>query len=465
MNSSLPNPAHHASPQRRAIGITRVSQEGDRETVHSYATQAARIQRDCEREGVELLYVGKERNVSGGSNLSNRPELSRAVAAVENGEADVIVAAYFDRFFRSLKVQGEVIERIEQAGGEVLTLDHGTLTNATPAKRLQANIVGAMSEFFREQTKEKSAAGQAMAVADGRVLWSRVPLGYTRDDGRLFVDDATKPIVQRAFEMRASGESASKIRAMLKSHGIERSHRGVQVMLANRVYLGEVHFGKLVNLHAHEPIIERELFGRVQRMIIPRGRQPGSTRLLARLGVLRCGSCGARLGTMKLPQQKDPRTGNLGYPIYRCPSSSDCDHHVTISATIAERVVTDAVKAALANAEGRASAAESAQEAVSALESAQAELEAAVRSFAAAGLDNETVAVERLDELRQTRDDAQVRVDQIGPEASRVVNADENWDDMSLDARRALIRATIKRASVAPTGRGAGRISVEFFGQ
>jgi hypothetical protein len=79
----------------------------------------------------------------------------------------------------------------------------------------------------------------------------------------------------------------------------------VQIMLASRVYLGELHFGELANLQAHKPIIERDLWNCVQRMVVPRGRQASSTRLLARLGVLRCGSCGGRLSTMKLPKQDD----------------------------------------------------------------------------------------------------------------------------------------------------------------
>lgn len=51
----------------RAIGITRVSVEGDRQEdrLYSYAKQADAIQTNCEREGIDLLYVGKERAVSG----------------------------------------------------------------------------------------------------------------------------------------------------------------------------------------------------------------------------------------------------------------------------------------------------------------------------------------------------------------------------------------------------------------
>jgi len=54
---------------------------------------------------------------------------------------------------------------------------------------------------------------------------------------------------------------------------------------------------------------------------------------------------------MKLPKQGD-------YPIYRCLSTADCDHHVTISTVIAGDVVTSTVRDALADAEGRTSMAE-----------------------------------------------------------------------------------------------------------
>src|SRR5689334_22049579 len=102
--------------------------------------------------------------------------------------------------------------------------------------------------------------------------------------------------------MRLDGASYMKIRAMLAERGIKRSPRGVEELLRSRVYLGEIVFGDLENLHAHDPIIERDVFVRVQRMKIPRGPQPKSDRLLARLRVLRCGSCGSPLGSMKMPR-------------------------------------------------------------------------------------------------------------------------------------------------------------------
>ncbi|MBV9337589.1 MAG: recombinase family protein [Solirubrobacterales bacterium] len=455
------SPANHAIPKRRAIGIVRVSQTKGREGERfvSPEEQRERIEQVCARDGLSLVAVHDELDVSGGKSLAARPGLSAAVAAIEAGQADVVAAAYFDRLFRSLPTQAEVIERVERAGGQVLAVDVGQVTNGSAGQWLSGTMMGAVSEYFRRSAKERSAEGQARAVARGATPWARVPLGYTRrGDGTLEVNPDEVPIVRRAFEMRASGASTTTIRGTLKSHGVERSHRGVQVMLASRVYLGEVHFGKMVNLHAHEPIIERELFARVQRMVVPRGPRPSSDRLLARLGVLRCGSCGARLGSMKLPRQKD-------YPIYRCPSTSDCKRHVTISAEIAEKVVSDAVRAALADAEGRASAAENARRAISDLEKAQAKLDATVRTLTAAGLMGEPSAVEQLTELREDRDEKQAAVDRIGPEASRTVNAASDWDNLSLAGRRELIRATVESAIVAPSGRGAERITVHLLGQ
>ncbi|HEY8764941.1 MAG TPA: recombinase family protein, partial [Solirubrobacteraceae bacterium] len=257
MSLQEPSPPHHASPQRRAIGIVRVSQTKGREGERfvSPEEQRDRIEAVCARDGLALIAVHEELDISGGRSLANRPGLSAAVASIEAGEADVVAAAYFDRLFRSLSTQAEVIERVEQAGGQVLAVDVGRVTNDSAGQWLSGTMMGAVSEYYRRSIKERSAEGQARAVARGATPWSRVPLGYVRrENGTLEPDPETIPIVQLVFDMRAAGESMTGIRKMLKSHGIGRSPRGVQVMLSNRIYLGEIHFGNLVNLHAHKPI-------------------------------------------------------------------------------------------------------------------------------------------------------------------------------------------------------------------
>jgi DNA invertase Pin-like site-specific DNA recombinase len=98
--------ASTASCTRRAIGIVRVSQTGGRagESFVSPAEQRDRVAAACERDGLVLVETINELDVSGGTALERRPGLRCAVEAIEAGEADVMVAAYFDRLVRSLRV-------------------------------------------------------------------------------------------------------------------------------------------------------------------------------------------------------------------------------------------------------------------------------------------------------------------------------------------------------------------------
>jgi len=110
------------------------------------------------------------------------------------------------------------------------------------------------------------------------------------------VEPAAAKVVVQAFKRRDRGTSLVEIQAWLAENGIERALSGVAWMLRSRMYLGEIHFGELHNIRAHEAIIkDRALFERVQRRTVSRGHQAKSDRLLARLGVLRCGICGSRM--------------------------------------------------------------------------------------------------------------------------------------------------------------------------
>jgi DNA invertase Pin-like site-specific DNA recombinase len=176
MRTHVPDPVNHAIPQRRAIGIVRVSQTKGREGERfvSPEEQRERIEATCARDGMTLLTVDEKLDVSGGNALAKRPGLGAAVAAIEAGEANVVAAAYFDRLFRSLSTQAEVIERVEKAGGQVLAVEVGHVTNGSAGQWLSGTMMGAASEYFRRSAKERSAEGQARAVARGATPWARV---------------------------------------------------------------------------------------------------------------------------------------------------------------------------------------------------------------------------------------------------------------------------------------------------
>ena len=444
----------------RAIGIVRVSQTRGREgdSFHSPDQQRERIEQACARERLKLIDTFEELDVSGGKPLDKRLKLRQAVEAVEDGRADVIVVAYFDRLVRSMRIQAEVVERVESAGGRVLAVDSGYITDAGEGW-LDGAMLGLIAEHQRRSTRLRLRDTQERAVARGATPWARIPLGYTRANGTLTPDPSAVPIVQRVYAMRLEGASLNEIREMLKSHGITRSQRGVQEMLSSRVYLGEVRFGKFENPDAHAAIIDPEVWNRVQALFVPRGPRPRSNRLLSRAGVLRCGSCGAALVAMKFPNGRNPE-----YPIYRCPSNSDCPGHVTISAEIVERHVVGETKRLLSNLKGVAAAAGSIAEARAALDAAQKALDASIRALTAAGVLEEPAAVDEVKRLREARDTAEDAYRaELDADSSRrvIVTASDDWDAMTLDAQRDLICAAISRVVVGKGGRGVERIQIE----
>jgi DNA invertase Pin-like site-specific DNA recombinase len=434
-----------------------VSRVGDREGDRfvSPREQSERIRAVAERDGLEVVEVLEELDVSGGAPIAKRPGLRLAVEMVEAGDAQVVVVAYFDRLVRSLAVQAEVVERIEQAGGAILAVDVGEISADTASRWLSSTMLGLVAEYHRRATSERTADAKRRAVMRGVPPFPNVPPGYRRRKDGALEPDRHADAVAEAFRLRADGATVMDVREHLRANGVERSFHGVQALLRSRIVLGELRFGDVVNEHAHDPIVDEDTWRRVQRQVVARGRRPKSEQLLARVGVLRCGSCGGRLVTGTTRQGPDRKP----YRFYRCSPVSDCPRRVTISADVAETTVVEAVKEILRGIAGTASADAAIAAARDDVERCETELDKAVRAFT--GLDDVDAARERLAALRDARDEARDRLHDLQASVGPVVTLTaDDWDLLTFDERRSLIRAVVERAVVAP-GRGDSRIAVE----
>jgi site-specific DNA recombinase len=445
-----------STSKRRAVGIVRVSRVGDRdgERFVSPDEQRRRITEACKRDGLRLLETFEELDVSGGAPLARRPGLGRAVEMVEAGQADVVVVAFLDRLVRSVSVQAEVVGRVEAAGGAILAVDVGQVTNGSAGQWLSGTMLGAVAEYARRMTAERTEDAKRRAVERGVPPFPNIPPGYRRrEDGRLEPDENAGAVAD-AFRLRANGATVMEVREHLRGRGIERSFHGTQALLTSRMVLGELRFGDIVNPDAHPAIVDAGTWRAVQGMRSPRGRRAKSERLLARLGVLRCATCGSRMVIGSTDQH-----GKRHY-MYRCPPVGDCPQRVTISADLVEGVVVDAVRELLAEVRGSASVVDGVVEAERDLDHRERELDAAVRAFSA--LSDVESARDRLIELREERDRARVRVDELRAAVAPTVtvSASGDWNVLTLDEQRALIRAVVDRAVVAPGGRGVERIAV-----
>jgi DNA invertase Pin-like site-specific DNA recombinase len=99
-----------------------------------------------------------------------------------------------------LAVQGEVVERIEQAGGPIVAVDVGEVRADTASRWLSSTMLGMVAEYHRRVTDERTREAKRRAIADGRPTFPNVPPGYRqRGDGRLEPHPTEAIVVRDAF--------------------------------------------------------------------------------------------------------------------------------------------------------------------------------------------------------------------------------------------------------------------------
>jgi DNA invertase Pin-like site-specific DNA recombinase len=426
----------------------------------SVQDQIDKMREWCARQmpPVSVGPIYEETDVSGRKPLAKRHGLKRAVEDVESGRSQMILSAYFDRFARSVATRAEVLTRVEEKGGVVMTLDMGRTSNATPVSKFSGVVLAAAAELIADQAGEKTAVSKQRNIDRGVPPFPRITPAYVRrDDGTLEPHPTNGPLVAEACQMRARGVSHAKIARFLTESGLPMTITGVESMLSSRLLIGEIHFGTFTpNLRAIEqPITDHATFRKIQDAKSTPGRRTKSERLLARLGVLVCGTCGARMSV-----QSTKSSNGKSYPYYRCGNRLDCASGAVIAADVAEDFVVAETIRLCSEVSGRAHAAAEVEAARVALEAADSKLSNAIRTLAS--LSGEAATREVLDELQSDRDRAADALHRLAalstPALTLTTSAD--WDLLSFDARRDLIHAVISRAVVAP-GRGSDRVTIE----
>lgn len=430
----------------------------------SVADQIDAMHEWCEKQTPPVIVGGvyEERDVSGRRPLEKRHGLKSAVDDVESGASQMILTAYFDRFVRSVATRAEVVQRVERAGGVVMTIDAGRTSDATAADKLSGTLLAAIAEFYADQSGEKTMQSKQRNIDKGVPPFPRITPAYVRRaDGTLEQHATNGPLVRQACARRARGESFTAIARWLNEQGVRNergdllSPSGVESMLTSKLLIGEIHFGSFKpNLHAiDEPVCDRATWRKMQSMRAKRGRYGKSERLLARQDVLVCATCDSRMSV------HSTTSNGKRYAYYQCGDRL-CSAPAVVAAAAAEDFVRDEAIKLSANVVGRASAKVDVESARVEREEAEQKLGSAIKTLV--GLEGEAASREVLDELQAERDAAIAKHERLLSltRSDRTVRTARDWDALTLDERRAVIRAVVARAVVAP-GRGSGRIVVE----
>jgi DNA invertase Pin-like site-specific DNA recombinase len=128
----------------------------------STSEQDARGQHDqLQAVGCSLIWT----DTASGA-LATRPQLDALLAYAKTG--DTIVVSRLDRLGRSLAHQVGTVTELGDRGVGVRSL-HEQLDTTSASGRLAFHVFGALAEFERELTRERTQAGLDTARAQGRV--------------------------------------------------------------------------------------------------------------------------------------------------------------------------------------------------------------------------------------------------------------------------------------------------------
>jgi hypothetical protein len=184
-----------------------------------------------------------------------------------------------DRPTRSLTDFAKLVELFDQHGVSFVSITQ-SLNTTTSMGRLTLNVLLSFAQFEREVIGERVRDKIAASKRKGLWMGGGVPFGYVNQDKKLVIvpseAETVRMIFQRYLELGAIGPLLED----LNSRGLKTRARqlnngriigggrfgkgGLNHLLKNRAYVGEIiHHGQ-VHAADHEPILERALFDAVQ---------------------------------------------------------------------------------------------------------------------------------------------------------------------------------------------------------
>jgi site-specific DNA recombinase len=223
----------------------------------------------------------KDRYDDGGFSGGNmdRPGLKRLLADIEAGRVDVVVVYKVDRLTRALSDFARIVDVFDQRGASFVSVTQAFNTT-TSMGRLTLNVLLSFAQFEREVTGERIRDKIAASKAKGLWMGGYPPLGYVVRDHALHVDAAEVETVRNIFQRYLELPGTVALCAELERTGVRSkvwtsssgrklggnvfSRGGLNYLLHNRIYVGEVtHRGKAYP-GQHEPIVSADVFEAVQ---------------------------------------------------------------------------------------------------------------------------------------------------------------------------------------------------------
>ncbi|MFW3171151.1 recombinase family protein [Geodermatophilus sp. CPCC 206100] len=212
--------AHDASPDPatavRAVAYIRVSKAHD-DTI-SPDLQLRSIKDHCERHGYVLTEKLQDLDLSG--RIWKHRQMERAIRMIEDDQADVIVVWRWSRVSRNRLDWAVAVDRVEAIGGQLESATEA-FDVSTSTGRLARGILAELAAFESDRQGDLWREVAARRVAQGLPSQGQNIFGYRkRPDGHYVPDRRTAPILAELYNRYICGATFTELARWLNSHHV-----------------------------------------------------------------------------------------------------------------------------------------------------------------------------------------------------------------------------------------------------
>lgn len=236
--------------------------------------------------------------------MKHRPAFQQMLEDMKKGLINYIVAYKLDRVTRSVRDLEILISTLEE-NHCYLICDRDDVNTSTANGRFFVRMLTVLSQLEIEIVSERTKFGLNGAIKAGHVP-GQCPLGYYRDkDKTLKIDNATKDIVIRIFEMYLEGKSYQAIANILNKEKVLYPEKKrwidstIDRTINNKIYMGDYERYKYDSSRETElymdvvpPIITRAMWEEVQNQKEKNQRAYCRNRVYIFFQKLVCPKCG-----------------------------------------------------------------------------------------------------------------------------------------------------------------------------
>lgn len=290
--------------ERKIAGVyIRVSTEDQAREGFSLGEQEEKLLQLCKFKELEVYKVYKDAGISA-KDMEHRPQFQEMIKDMKEGKLNYIVAYKLDRITRSVRDLEELISVLEQYNCFLLC-DRDDVNTSTANGRFFVRMLTVLSQLEIEIVSERTKFGLNGAIKSGHIPGQR-PFGYkSADDKRMVIDNATRPYVEKIFDMYLEGKSFQQIANYFKENNIYPKKNWkdttIQKIIDNKIYMGDYEqykrIGKQENLqpivymNVVEPIISRAKWKECQRQKERNQRTYTRDRVYTFFQRLKCPNC------------------------------------------------------------------------------------------------------------------------------------------------------------------------------